>query len=146
MQFEYALLILTLGISLGFWGIIRTAVWILPGLFVEGLLSLSSASLLSFFAVVSFAATYREKAFDLRQLRKDHWVLIFFSSGVLGASLLYPVPLMAFGFCSLLPLLCIQIFRLVRFPLSHLYVFPRWVRWIAPISWGIAFLFRWISP
>lgn len=146
MSFHYLLLCIGLVFSLIYWGVLRTAIWLVPGIFIEGFWTLSSASLLSFFAVAGLVAPYHDNGFDLRSIRKEHWVLIFFTVGVLGASLLYPVPLTAFGFSSLLPLLCIQVFRLFRMPASEFYVFPRWIRWLAPLCWVFIFLFHKFNP
>ncbi len=54
--------------SLYFWGMIRTAIWLAPALFVKGLLPLESASLLSFWTITLWLSPYEGKAFEVRKI------------------------------------------------------------------------------
>jgi hypothetical protein len=134
---------LCLPLSLGLWGILRTALWLLPGLINQDFMVISAASLLSFFCLVPLLVPYQKKAFDLRNLPKDRWALIFFLTAVLASVLLYPVSFYFYPLAALIPWFWIQFFKVVRIPLSELYCWARWWRWIPLGLWAVAALWHW---
>jgi|GEM_PF-6059280 len=136
------LVFLALALSFVFWGLRRTAIWLIPGVFFPPYLILCSASLVSFFASIAVLAHFSDQAFDLRRWTKEKWVFSFFMTGILTGGLLYPVPLLYFGLGSLFPLACIQLYRLFRWPLGQVFVFPAFVRWIVLGIWILAILLR----
>lgn len=112
------------------WGVLRTALWILPVLFIDGGLRLCATSLLAFFAVMSWMCPYQKQAFDLRSLTKERLTLGFFLTGVLVGLLTFPpqIPLMAIA--AALPLVIVKGLALFRLPPSRVLFLPLATRWI----------------
>lgn len=133
-MFFQCLLILAVILSFTFVGPLRTAIWIVPGLFFPPLLSLSAAGWIAFYSSAALLSKHQDKAFDFRNWEKPKWSLLFFLTGAIAGSLLYPVPLWSFGMAALLPYAFIKIFALFRWPVSKVFVFPAWVRLVPLIG------------
>lgn len=117
-------LIFSLSLSLYFWGILRTAIWLLPSLFLTHFTPLFVLSMLCFFALVAVFSPYEKGAFDVREIKKDHWALIFFLTGALTGSFFYPetnLYILAMG--AGYPLFAINILKLLRHPPSQVLFF-----------------------
>lgn len=127
-------------LSLYLWGIIRTALWTLPTLFINGLLSFAPVALLSFWSVCALTFPYKQGGFDSRTLSREKQILIFFLSGVLTGSFFYPAELLVFALGSGIPLLCLILFRIFRFPVSRILFVPKVLKFLIPLLWGVLFL------
>jgi len=111
------------------WGVLRTAIWILPLLFIDGGLRLCATSLLAFFTIMSWMCPHQKQAFDLRSFSKERWTLSFFLTGVLVGLLTFPpqIPLMAIA--AALPLAIAKVLALFRLPPSRVLFLPLATRW-----------------
>lgn len=121
---ELVSLFLAAALSLCFLGILRTAIWILPGLFFEGLLQLMSVSWISFFTVAYLLARHQKGFFDFRSWQKDRWALCFFLTGVSVGALLYPKPWPYFALGALIPLFFMKFYQSLRMPVALVQFFP----------------------
>lgn len=119
-------------LSFVFFGLMRTALWLLPLIFVEWYLPLASAAWVSFFCALAFLAPYHDGAFDLRGKEKAFWIIQFFLTGLLAGLLVHHVPYWVYALASLIAFAAFQIFRAFRLAVSPIAVFPQWIR-ILPI-------------
>lgn len=131
--------------SLNLWGILRTAFLLLPTLFFPDLLPVFSASFLSFFVSGCWLAPYEAGAFDFRDLDRSRTVLIFFAAGVGTGLLLFPPHLAAMGIGSILPIIYMKLFELIRQPVPRIWIMPRWTPWLLTIVWILVGTVRWLS-
>lgn len=133
--------------SLWVWGVVRTALWLLPGLCFAPLLPPFSAAIFSFILVASMVAPYAAGGFDFRSLEKQNWAVILFLSGVSAGALLYTIPVVSplFSICvgAFYPFVVQRVFRLIRQPLSYFYAIPKFSRWIFVALWIIGFSLQW---
>lgn len=133
-------------ISLYLWGLVRTALWLIPGIVLG--MAWVSASLLGFWTSCSLLMTYKNNAFDARDWGREKIILLYFLSGVLGGTLLYGLvdlsPLIIFGSSSLIPFALYQIFKIFRHPLSWVIFAPKKLRFILPALWIIAWASRYL--
>ena len=131
--------------SLVFWGVIRTGLWLLPGIFWISYLPLASVSLFSFIFVSSLLAPRREKSFDFCDWDKSRWALVFFLTGISGGILSLQFDVLSLGLFSLFSLLWIRLFRLFRFPLPEVYFFPAPTRFVVIFVFCSITIYRWLS-
>lgn len=136
---DYFLVIVAVTLSGYLWGIVRTAIWVLPTLFIADLLPMTAVSLLSFWTGLIFLIPYQQGAFNWTALPREKRIVSFFISGVLTGTFFYPTSLAIFGFGALLPLLCLLLFQVFRFPASQIVFAPKQLRWIVPALWLITF-------
>ena len=127
---ELYLLLSAIVLSLGLFGLIRSAIWLLPGLVWKDYWSVAPAIALSFLTASALIAHYRQSCFDFRDWDKPKWVLLFFLSGLLSGSLLYPSPILIFAIGSLGPIVFVRLCLIFRQPLSRVYVFPKFLRYL----------------
>lgn len=140
-MWTYVLILLAVALSLYFWGLLRSGLWLIPALLSEAYLPLASACLLSFFAVSIWLLPYRKGAFDSRDISKERVALLFFLTGVLTGALVWsPTPLWIFVGGAIFPWILLQIFQLFRMPASRvLYLPQRPVRWVVSLTWILIF-------
>lgn len=131
--------------SLVFWGVIRTGLWLLPGIFWISYLPLASVSLFSFIFVSSLLAPRREKSFEFCDWDKSRWALVFFLTGISGGILSLQFDVLSLGLFSLFSLLWIRLFRLFRFPLPEVYFFPAPTRFVVIFVFCSITIYRWLS-
>jgi hypothetical protein len=141
-MFELTVGLVSVSISLYFWGIIRTAIWLLPSLFFSQAFPILSASWLSFWLTLSFVARYQGGFFDFRDISRQKWIFVYFITGVLTGTLLYPAQIFAFALGSLLPLLFIKIFFLFRYPAGEIMFVRKQIRWVLLALWIICGIVR----
>ena len=115
--------------SLLVWGIVRSAIWILPFLFINETLPLAAASFLAFFSVLTWLAPHQKKAFDLRDFTKERWSLAFFMTGVIAGVLMFPPQVYSMAIAALIPLLACRLFDVLRLPPSRVLFLPSALRW-----------------
>lgn len=139
---EWILAATAVSISLVYWGLLRTALWLILPLFLVDATPFVSASHLCFFAAASLFAQYRKGMFDFRGLDKSRWVFILFLTGFFSGSLLYPTSPSLFMGSALLPLISLALFKIFRMPVSTVYFFPRYIRWLAPSLLIVNFLIK----
>ncbi len=144
-MFELILSLSSLALSLYLWGVLRTAIWLTPVLFLGEFRPLVFASVLSFVTVCALIVKYKEGRFDLRESQRSDFIVILFFTGVLAGTLLYPIPLIYFGFASLTPLILLGLFRLFRIPASLVVIAPQKLKWILPLIWCLCLLSRYIE-
>ncbi|MBN8555107.1 MAG: hypothetical protein J0L93_06670 [Deltaproteobacteria bacterium] len=134
-MFEIFLSLIAVSFSLYLWGIIRTAIWLLPAILVQGLVVPVAAAWLSFWMIASFLTPYQSGSYDFRNLDRQKWILIFFLSGVFTGTLLYPSSLFAFALGAMIPLLFLKIFYLCRQPATGVVFLRRKTRWLLVFLW-----------
>jgi hypothetical protein len=132
-------------LSLVFWGVIRTALWLIPGILWASYLPLAATSLLAFMFIASLFVSRLGQAFDFRNWDKSRWALVFFLTGVAGGILSLSFDVLSFGLFSLMSLLWIRLFRLFRFPVPEAYFFPRATRFVVIFIFCSITLYRWLS-
>ncbi len=128
--------------SLYFWGLLRTAIWVFPSLFIQGALPVTSASLLSFWFLLAWMAPYFQNAFDFRELSKQRLTIVFFLTGILGGILLFRTEVFYFALCALIPFLLLRIFGVVKHPIVRVYFLPQQWKWILLSFWVIGLGFQ----
>jgi len=143
---EMYLLLSAILLSLGLFGLIRSAIWLLPGLVWRDYWSLAPAIVLSFITSAALMAPYRGACFDFRDWDKTKWILLFFLSGLLSGSLLYPSSILIFGLGSLGPIIFVRLCLIFRQPLSRVYVFPNFLRYLVIGSFAGALLLKFLWP
>ncbi len=126
--------------SFAVFGIIRTAILLLPIIFfAEGKDTLAGIWL-SFFAVSAWMLPYEKKAFDLRGVGKEKLALTLFLSSCAFVALFYPLPIISFPLGAFVPFLFIRIFEWTRLPISRVYFFPIWMRFVLTALWILCFM------
>lgn len=142
----YLLMAGTVGLSLYVWGVVRTALWVVPAIITKDYLPLASASLLSFFTVATWIFPYRKEAFDGRDLNKEKLALLFFLTGVAtGALVLSPAQLWIFIGGAAFPWILLQVFRIFRLRAGRILYLPKYLRLITLGLWCLVWASRWLE-
>lgn len=141
---EAVVCLLSLVLSIYIWGLLRTALWIVPTLFIRDSLPLVSGSLLSFWIVAGFFAPHVQGCFDLRDFNRQKWGLIFFFAGILTGTLFYPAPSVFFALGAIIPLASLHIFALFKHPAQKILFLPKRMKWILTGFWLICFLLKFL--
>ncbi len=127
----YGLIIATIALSLSIWGLLRTALWLIPALFAQDYLPLACASLAAFFAVASWIFPYRKEAFDGRDLPREKMALLFFLTGVVTGSLVLSTSqIWIFAAGAAFPWILLQAFRVFRVPAGRILYLPKQIRFV----------------
>ena len=140
---DFVLAAVALGTSFIFLGLFRTAVWLLPTLFLKDAFPLFSASILSFFLTLSWVGTYRDRAYDFRSLSRERFAIVFLLAG-LGTGLLSGTSgVLIYGLGALFFLLLIQVFKALRHPVSHVVLGGKYWSWILSFFALSILILRW---
>jgi len=137
-MFWMALHLVAILISLFCFGILRTCLWLIPGLLNPVLFTISAGALLSFVFVAAWLARFKS-GFDFRSLERDKWALLFFLSGVLTWALFYPCDSWIMPFGSLFPWIFIQFSKAFRLQIPFFFEFKKKWKYILAVLW-IAFV------
>lgn len=130
----------SLVLSLFFFGLLRTGLIFLPIVLIPSLIDTIAAVWLSFFAVAVALAPYREGAFDWSQSSKERRILALFLISCLTTTFFTPLSLFPFALGTLLPILWLRVFALVRWEMSPVFFFSPKLRLIVPLSWLFIFV------
>jgi hypothetical protein len=134
--------LITVGLSMPIWGILRTGLWILPTLLLPELGPIISGSLLSFWTLGSLMAPYANGAFDFRDFGKLKFLFLCLGSAIIASSLLNPDSLSVFFYCFIFPPLILLIFYLLRQPANYVLFFHQRWRWILVSLWLVCAALR----
>ncbi len=132
--------------SLAVWGVLRTALWILPVLFIHGALEITSAALLSYFCVVSWLSPHQKSAFDLRDFTKERWAIAYLLTGILGGFLHAEPNVFLMAVSAAAPFLISRLLMLLRLPPSRVLFLPSQTRWVLTIGVVALYIFRRYLP
>jgi hypothetical protein len=132
--------------SLALWGVLRTALWILPVLFIQGGLELASCALFTHFGVLAWLAPHQKSAFDLRDFTKERWAIAYLLTGIVGGLLLAEPSVMSMALFAAAPLLITRLLTLFRLPPSRVLFLPSQLRWVFTIAVVALYIFRRYLP
>ncbi len=127
--------------SIYIWGVVRTAIWLVPTLFISHGNVFASIGILSFLTSASLLIPHDQGSFDARDLSKERKVLILFLSGILGGTFIYHAIAspMVFIFSAAAPFILLQLYTLLRQPVPLVYFRTKKLKFILPLLWIICF-------
>ena len=141
-MFAVGLFIITVAASLYIWGMVRTAIWIIPTLGFPELGPIFGASLLSFWTLSSFFIPHKAGFFDARDLTRSRWVLILISTGILAGSLVNPESWTTLLVSLLSTPFIILAFYLIKHPPSRSLNIPQKFKWLLLGLWIFCAILR----
>ncbi len=141
-MFAVGLFLITVSASLYIWGMVRTALWIVPTLGFVELGPVFGASLLTFWTLSSFFIPYRAGSFDAREMPKSRWLLLFIATGILAGSLVNPESLTSLGLCLLSIPAIILAFHIFKHPPNLSLHLPKRLKWILLSLWILSAILR----
>lgn len=128
-------------LSVFFWGIPRTAAWVVIAILLRFLHAdfffVCCYAVLSLFVVASLVLPYRKNAFDFRAMPRSRVIASIAVCGIFGSLRFGPLGILV---SILAPFVLHYLFLIIRFPWTPIYYFPRGYKWIAP-----AFFFIWLA-
>lgn len=132
--------------SLAIWGVLRTALWILPVLFIANGLELVSCALLAHFSVLAWIAPHQKSAFDLRDFTKERWAMAYLLTGIVGGLLNAEPSVMSMAISAIVPVIVTRLLILFRLPPSRVLFLPSQTRWVLTIAVAALYIFRRYLP
>jgi len=132
-------------LSLVFFGLLRTSIWLIPLIFLDWYLPLAAAAWVSFFFIMAIFSPYKEGAFDLRGQEKSFWILVIFLTGVASGLLLKDVPYWVYAMASLIVFASFQFYKAFRLSVSPIAVFPSMLRLLPIFVYAGLFVLKYLT-
>ncbi|MDB5036513.1 MAG: hypothetical protein JWQ35_41 [Bacteriovoracaceae bacterium] len=136
---DFLLYFVAVSASIYLWGIIRTAIWLLPPLVFPQLMPVVSSSLLTFFTITGFFAPYQNGFFDLRKISKKKWIIIFILVGLSPIGIPDSLSLLI-GF--IVAPIVLVLFYIFKHPANLVIYIPKRVKWILLFFWTICVVLK----